>query len=275
MRAAIISLAVLGLVTDAFGADLDDSFIRGSSIYQPAVRSYYNWNGFYAGGQVGYGTSFVDLSSSINSMVAFIYRNTLEANEIQPQTWSILQNQNTTSSSYGFFGGYNSQWDDVVAGLELNYNHTNINATDSRVMSRITTVGGDNYSISIGGRASVNLTDYGTLRGRLGYVMGQFMPYGFAGLAVGRVVVNQSVAVLEQVTDGNNKPVPGLSISPPATMSNNKTDYPAGFAAGVGVDMSVVPGFFLRGEYEFMQLGTFDSTRMNLQTVRVGAAARF
>ncbi len=275
MRAAIISLAVLGLVTDAFGADLDDSFIRGSSIYQPAVRSYYNWNGFYAGGQVGYGTSFVDLSSSINSMVAFIYRNTLEANEIQPQTWSILQNQNTTSSSYGFFGGYNSQWDDVVAGLELNYNHTNINATDSRVMSRITTVGGDNYSISIGGRASVNLTDYGTLRGRLGYVMGQFMPYGFAGLAVGRVVVNQSVAVLEQVTDGNNKPVPGLGISPPATMSNNKTDYPAGFAAGVGVDMSVVPGFFLRGEYEFMQLGTFDSTRMNLQTVRVGAAARF
>jgi opacity protein-like surface antigen len=46
----------------------------------------------------------------------------------------------------------------------------------------------------------LDLTDYGTARGRAGYVVGNFLPYGFIGMAVGRASYSVNTAPLVQQT---------------------------------------------------------------------------
>src|SRR5581483_3063328 len=147
--------------------------------------------------QAGMGQNFTDFGSGVGSLVAFILRNTIEEDTFHPSTWTTLANQNTSSPSYGLFAGYNSQWDDVVLGVEVNYNRTNINAADTSSMERVGTIGSNSYDIAVTAHANMNLTDYGTVRGRVGYVFGRFQPYGFVGVAAGRAVVTQSANVTE------------------------------------------------------------------------------
>ena len=40
------------------------------------------------------------------------------------------------SSGFGGFVGYNSQWDDVVIGVELNYTHGNFVRIQTRLQAR-------------------------------------------------------------------------------------------------------------------------------------------
>jgi opacity protein-like surface antigen len=42
----------------------------------------------------------------------------------------------------------------------------------------------------------LDLTDYGTARGRAGYVVGNLLPYGFIGMAVGRASYSVNTATL-------------------------------------------------------------------------------
>ncbi len=277
MRAAIIGLAALGLVTNAFAADLDDdSFIRGSDDYVPAPTTHYNWQGFYAGGQIGVGTSRVAFGNGVSSLVAFILRDTAEEATFHPSTWTTLSDQSTSGQSYGVFGGYNWQWEDVILGLELNYNRTSLKAQDGSSMSRFGPLAGLTTNITVTANASMSISDYGALRGRFGYVFGRFMPYGTLGVVVGRATVTQFANVTEIFTDANGNPVPGIGFPPPGqSMTQSKVAYPWGFQVGAGMDVALMPGLFLRGEYEFTQFGTFNDMRADIQTVRVGAAVKF
>ena len=152
--AALIAVAAIGR---ARAADLDDSYLRGSFTDESApVR----WDGFYAGGQVGYSSMNVD------------FQNTLTFYSIN------LPNSTTNSTSYGGFFGYNWQVDpELVLGLELNY--TRPSSLSTSVSSTGTT--GNT------GTASYKLVDFGAVRARAGYAFGQFLPYAVLGLGAGRV----------------------------------------------------------------------------------------
>lgn len=275
MRVAILSVAVVGLATSAFGADLDEDFIRGSADYVPATPVYFNWTGFYGGLQAGYGSSFVDNGSGVSSLIAFILRNTTLEDQAQVSSWTTLSNQNTSSASYGVFGGYNTQFEDAVLGIELNYNHTNINSSAADSLARsYQTTDGYFYNVNVAAQANLHLTDFGTLRGRLGYAFGRFMPYMTLGVAVARAETYRSATVSDTATNVVNPALPNLAL-PATTLTEDKVAYPWGYEAGIGMDMMLAAGLFLRGEYEFVQLGTFNDTRANIQTVRVGAGLKY
>jgi opacity protein-like surface antigen len=276
MRVAIISLAVLGLATNAFGADLDDdTFIRGSADYVPGTPVYYNWGGFYGGGQVGYGNGFVDSGTGVSSLIAFILRDTTIENEAHVSQMTTLGKQNPSGRSYGVFVGYNMQWENVVLGLELNYNRPNINSSAADQLQRsFQTSDGYFYNINLAAQANLNITDYGTLRGRAGWAFGRFLPYLAFGVAVGRAESFRSATVTLSAHNVVNPALPDLALGP-TTLSQDKIVYPWGFAAGLGMDVALMPWMFLRGEYEFVQFGTFSDTRANIQTVRVGAALKY
>src|SRR4051812_441774 len=104
MRVALVGLALLGCVCEASAADLGD-ILRGSSPYEPGVPTYHRWEGFYAGGQVGYGNAQADFGSGASSLVAFILRNSEEESVMRPSTWTTLKNQNRNGQSYGAFAG--------------------------------------------------------------------------------------------------------------------------------------------------------------------------
>ena len=82
-----------------------------------------NWEGFYIGGQGGYGSSDANFAGSNATMLAALLDHTV-IQEMQVSQWNLgLGGQSTRSSAFGAFAGYNSQWEDVVVGLEVNYMH--------------------------------------------------------------------------------------------------------------------------------------------------------
>jgi outer membrane immunogenic protein len=274
MRVALVGLALLGIVSEASAADLGD-VIRGSTPYEPGVPSYFRWEGVYAGGQIGYGSARPDLGNGVSSLVSFLDRNTIDEAEMRISSWTTLQNQNRSGQSYGVFAGYNSQWDDVVLGVELNYNRTSFALSDSSSIARVQRLSdGNNHNVRVDASAGLDLTEYGTLRGRAGYVMGRFLPYATLGVAVGRATVTQSATLSGSVTTTAGSGVPGVGV-PTGSAAVAKTAFPWGFEAGAGVDIAVLPGVMVRAEYEFIQFSTFNDMRAMMQTVRLGAGVKF
>jgi outer membrane immunogenic protein len=263
MRVAIIMSAVLGLVTNALAADLDDSVIRGSSGYQPGVPLYYRWNGAYAGGQVGYSTGQFDFSSATGPQTQLILG--------QPFTFSnpITGKDNTSAAAYGTFVGVNSQWDDVILGAELSYNHTNLLAASSG--SFLVTLR-DNNTYTLTGTAAAHILDYATIRGRMGYAFSRFLPYAFAGVAVARADLSRVTSLSGPINTPPNLPV---SFTPQTVTQGQQSSFLYGYALGAGMDIAVMPNVFVRAEYEFIGFVQFMTSTATLQSARIGAAVQF
>jgi opacity protein-like surface antigen len=265
-------LAALGFVGSAAAADLDDSVIRGSDVYQPEVPVYPRWSGFYAGGQIGYATSHMDFTRATASLVTFAERDsTLLTMGIQD--FPVLSTLDAQSKSYGVFFGYNSQWEGIVLGVELNYNRTSLFGSEHDSLTR-RIGGGDGfiYDATVDGAASLHITDYGTLRGRVGYVVGNFLPYATIGLAAGRADVDRTATVLALK---RRQDLTLVGIIGPDTDSETISKWLYGYSAGIGLDVALLPNIFVRGEWEFIQFGPFSDMRANLNALRLAAGVRF
>src|SRR6266850_6767693 len=129
MRRLVVAAMMFGAVTGARAADMPDLPILRGSYTEGLSRSAVNWQGFYIGGQGGYGSSDESFSGSNQKMLAALLdHNVIE--EMQVSQWNLgLGKQSSRSSAYGAFTGYNWQWDDVVVGLEASYVHGKFGGT--------------------------------------------------------------------------------------------------------------------------------------------------
>jgi outer membrane immunogenic protein len=269
MRTVVCSLAMLGFTQNVLAADL--GYLRGSEVFEPQPATYDRWEGFYLGGQAGYANAQMDFTDSTQPLVAnMLRRSTLDAVG-QISTWPMLGTADRRDISWGGFIGYNSQWENAVLGVELNYNRTSLFGQDTDALRRIVTVGNLEYDTQVDADASMRLTDYGTLRGRAGWVMGRFMPYIMGGLALGRVEAFRQATVSGTVTDTNT----GVTSPFSQTEFENRTVYTVGYMAGAGVDVALLPNVFLRGEFEWLQFRNLPDMKIDLVTARVGAAMKF
>ncbi len=185
MRWVISVLAVLAAATPAFAADLDLDMLRGSQPVGPAT--FTRWSGFYFGGQIGFGDANADFSGATQPLVHYSLRESTLENDDAVSTWPVLGSGSNDAVGYGGFVGYNTQWQDVVLGLEGNYTHTAFSVSSaSTPISRSVTAGGSPYDVNLTGTGQLEITDYASLRARGGWVLGNFLPYGFAGLVHGR-----------------------------------------------------------------------------------------
>jgi opacity protein-like surface antigen len=111
--------------------------------------------------------------------------------------------------------------------------------------------------------ATIRSTDFGSARLRAGYVIGCFLPYAFIGGGMGSQTVDRSV-------DATPKPYVAL---PNLQTSATKTNLVYGYSAGVGVDVMLMAGLFLRAEYEYQRVtSTIES---NINSARVGLGYKF
>src|SRR5579863_7591865 len=103
MRWALLAIAMLGMAATARAADMPD-VLRGSfSGGSPAIA---NWQGFYAGGQYGYGSSDVHFNGSNGSMVSSLIANNV-IQQMGVAQWDLqLGGVSQRSSGYGAFVGY-------------------------------------------------------------------------------------------------------------------------------------------------------------------------
>lgn len=274
MRRWLVALALMGVVSDAGAGEWDTPVLRGSNDFMPAAPSYPRWSGFYAGAQLGYGSSNFDFSKATQDLVAFSLRELALESEQHPSQWQVLGSSSSAGTTLGGFVGYNSQWDDVIFGVEFNYNRSNFSANAPLTpITRVTSAGGNTYLVTINGSASMQVTDFATARARAGYVMGNFMPYFMAGVALGRANVTRSATV-----SGTETTPPPSSIVTPFSFTETETRNGAfmyGYSAGLGIEMLVLPNLFVRGEYEYVRFSPLSNIAVSVNNVRVGAGVRF
>jgi len=273
MRAWMSIIASLFLVQAAEAADV----LRGSSPYVPGYPTYFNWSGFYGGVQAGYGNARINPQQSTQDLVARMLRNTTIEQEAHVSTWPQISTFATGSGQVGGFIGYNSQWGDVVLGVEANYVYSKFEGEGADILGRAYQTTEDYfYAVLVGGAPKVTIKDYATLRARAGYVMDYFLPYAFGGLAVGRASVVRSAFVDLTATDvsGNDPPRPNLAYSDSLTETRNSVAA-YGVTAGLGVDVALTQNVFLRGEWEYLYFTNFQGVTAQINSARAALGLKF
>ena len=256
MRRFLLVAVMCGAASVAQAADMPDlPFLRGS-FTDGLSSARVNWQGFYVGGQASYGSTTSKLSPTANSDLLATFSEPPGVDYARP----LLPTPHSNTAGFGGYFGYNSQWEDVVLGVEANYIHDGIRSV-SDAMGIVYNGDGSINSLTHS-NAVVRLSDFGSLRIRGGYVMGCFLPYAFAGTGFGSQTVDRTVSAYP---DPLTPPLP--------TTAASKTKLVYGYSAGVGIDVMLVGGLFMRAEYEYRRVTSDIET--NINTVRAGLGYKF
>ena len=278
MRRLLIAAALLGAVQTAQAADMPEFPALRGSFPEGLSSTRAIWDGFYVGGQVGYGSGDTKFKGSNSDMTGSLVANTLVGRETGVASWPLsFTNQSGHSEVYGGFAGYNSQWEDVVIGLEMSYVHGKFGGASSGDMSRYSLLSDNNYhTVTSRASSSISISDIGTFRARAGYAFGNFLPYAFGGLALGQADIVRTAFVGDFVTAGPGSTTPSnlLGRQLNNTIEDGKYSHLIyGYTAGLGFDMAIVGGLFLRGEWEYIRFTSQVDTSIN--TVRAGIGYKF
>jgi outer membrane immunogenic protein len=273
MRWVIGTLFVLAFAPPALADDFD--VLRGSQV-PVGPATFTRWSGFYASGQLSYGDTEVNFARATAPIVGFSLRNTTVEQQAAPSEWQVLGRDANNAFGGGGFLGYNTQWQDLILGVEGNYTHTSFSATaTSSPISRLVSVGNVATVTLSQGSGHLDLTDYAELRGRAGYVVGNLLPYGFVGFVVGRGDYNVSATTDATCTIPNTN-LTGECVGFPITSSDGRGNaFLYGGSVGVGLDWALSPNFFLRGEFEYILFSPIANIDVSIINARVGAGVKF
>lgn len=283
MRSLLVAAVMFGAVTGAQAADMPD-FLRGTL---PASSTpTRNWDGWYVGGQVGESWSNTDYSRTAVTQTNDLFRDTTlqgPASEL-----NVMGKVNGQSSGFGGFVGRNWQFDDVVLGIEANYNYVSRLATSTGgsigpiqvAEPGLILAPGDTAvdGVTLTGRAALRVKDEITFRGRAGYAVGDLLPYMFGGLAVGRMDVSSTISssvnrtVFDPVTGATTFPLPQFALTSTIGKSNA---FVAGWTAGLGLEYMLWNNIFLRGEWEYIQFMSIQDTAVSENSVHAGLGYKF
>jgi outer membrane immunogenic protein len=268
LRWLLCGVAIVGMAVQARAADLEDSFLRGSSTVVTAPGGT-RWDGVYIGAHVGMSVPGIDFTNNTPYLAAV-----LDGTPVTSRTSTPLGNADSTSTHFGGFMGYNTQWDGAVIGIEGTYNWVDKALTATNGITGGFAPAASSLVYSAAGSVTARMIDYGTLRVRGGWATNSFfMPYATFGLAVGRMDINRNVLVTPAATGATP---PGTVVPLPFAVSENLNGlFGYGYAAGVGVDFCLMANLFMRAEYEYVQFPDFHGLNAHMHNVRVGAALKF
>jgi opacity protein-like surface antigen len=271
MRRWFVGLCLIGLASQASAGDFDLPTLRGSAPFIPEAPKYARWSGFYFGGQIGYGIAQTDYSEATESLVAFMLRELALENEARPSEWQVLGSASNSRPVFGGFFGYNSQWDDVIVGVDFHYNSGGFSTVAPvNPIRRVVGAGGNVYDLDLSGSATMRILDYGSARVRGGWIVSNFLPYATLGFALGRADISRSATAVGTETSG--------AIVTPFAFSaseSRKAAFIYGWSAGGGVDVMLMPNLFLRGEYEYTAFTKIQGIEARISTARFGAGLKF
>ena len=256
-RLLVAGFMVVAVAQGVRAADLP--VLRGS-VYEPPPRTYRTvWQGFYVGGQVGYGASNMKFS------------------DLNIAGWPQLEAVSHRASSFGGFAGYNAQFEDVIVGLDMNYSHGTFTgstfATTTTTTLNVGVIPGLDHVVTLRSDGAMTIKDFGSIRVRGGYTAGSFLPYAFIGIGLGRADTFRSTSITGVYT--GTTALNGASALPRTTTlpfdTNNQLVH--GVSAGLGLDWMIFGSLFARAEYEYLQFTS--ATNTNIHTVRGGVGYKF
>lgn len=192
----------------------------------------YDWTGFYLGVNAGAAFNNTDLENSLNyigagpSPIGRVHTNA---------------NGDDTAFTGGALMGYNWQMDQVVLGVETDINYVGFNNDYKRTINDYVGGGGNDITQSL----SVDGNWFGTVRGRLGFAVDNFLIYGTGGLAYGSPEADSDLRVYTSS---------GTEIARSRASSD---DVNFGWTAGAGVEYGI-SNWSLGVEYLYVDLGESD-----------------
>jgi outer membrane immunogenic protein len=263
VRTGLAALSIFG--GPAFAADMP--------VKAPPPPAVYSWTGFYAGGNLGYGWG--DAPTGIAGSATTV---ALPGVGGFPGNNVAFADSNTALPS-GVIGGgqigYNYQFSPKwVLGFEADIQGSGERGSNTFADPFSTTVcaiaaGPPPACLAPPGTLNAtaataydaNISWFGTVRGRLGFLIGdQTLLYGTGGLAYGRVGVSGITNVTgTEITGGTPATLPVT----PAASAFSESRINAGLAIGGGIE-SRFSSFFPAGwtwkvEYLYVDLGTLDT----------------
>jgi outer membrane immunogenic protein len=273
MRRVLLAVAMFGMTVSAQAADMPD-FLRGS--FAPSPAPPVNWAGVYVGGHVADGVADMNFTNSGQDLLAKLLNNVDLEQQFNISQWPLNGSAHAHGTGYGGFLGYNFQWSEAVVGIELNYTHGNFFGASSGSQSRTFMFPTDYFSTATASSsASMNVTDYGSLRVRGGYAFSSFLPYAFAGLAMGQADIDRTAntRLFYQYVGNATPPLPNIGPAFGSLSDNANAHFVTGYALGLGIDINLYAGLFLRAEWEYLRFTTTVDT--NINTVRAGLGYKF
>jgi outer membrane immunogenic protein len=292
-------LAVLGLcgVSTARAADLDYDYLRGAEYDPLPAPAVVDWSGIYVGGHGGYTSAALGSRGALQPLIYRDSHNTTGESDFGASTLLSPPSRRVGDMSFGAFAGYNVQYDQFVFGVEADYTHFGRMGVSSDGLARSQISAAGQYeAVNLSGSTATRVNDYGTLRARIGYAFENFMPYVTGGVAIGRARIADATAYQNygfNLTAYNatlagtptsvsnfgyasfNPGAPYSSTPYTSIQAQSKTKVVAGVAAGAGIEYAITPNILLRAEYQYVLFNDFDGHKVNLNTVRAGAAVKF
>lgn len=279
MRRVAVAMVMAAMVQSAHAADMPDwsdlPILRGA-IRDGLSTKTVRWQGYYAGGQAAYGSADMNFAGANDALIA---RALGPNNLLQDVVTSISQaggKINLHQTAFGGFVGYNGQWDDVTLGLEANYIHGKFTGTSGYAPVPLTYVTpfADTrfHNVGLASSRTISITDMGTLRARAGYVTGNFLPYMFAGVALGRADISSNITITDRSAAALADPLGPPTIYSASDSTSGKMLY--GYAAGLGTEAMLFGNLFARAEWEYIRFVNAGAD-VNINTVRGGLGYKF
>ncbi|PPD46457.1 MAG: outer-membrane immunogenic protein precursor [Methylocystis sp.] len=270
MKKLLINTAIAALATgSAFAADLPSH--KAPYIAPPPPPM---WTGFYAGLNAGY--SF-GMNNSVTTTVGAAQDGlaALLPGLLIPGSSALANAGVANITRNGFIGGaqvgYNYQWgSSYVIGIEADLQGAGIRGSGGNggFAQDGFALGGGALSVT---RTSAGFNDInagidwmGTVRGRVGYLFTPTMLlYGTGGLAYGGTYANTTNSLNHIVNVGILPPLANITATFPTVAGvGRQSDTLLGWTAGAGFEWMLSPGWSLKAEALYYDLGTvsFGST---------------
>jgi outer membrane immunogenic protein len=244
-----LGFAALGGAGTALAADLPMKA-------PPMVAPVYMWNGWYIGGNIGYGGSNDPGSEYVLSGAAFPVIGAGTALYGSPNAFRVRDD--------GVIGGaqvgYNWQSaTNVVLGIEADIQGSGLKGTDTCILTcgvfQTTVPRFVRFPVVFSNDSFTEKLDwFGTVRGRVGYANGPTMVYLTGGLAYGDVERSGSVLGITQNPNGSTRNT--------FTGSYSSSTTKVGWTVGVGGEAKLTahPNWSVKGEYLYVDLGSNTDT---------------
>ncbi len=222
------------------GAQAADLPIRAPIYAAPAaVVAVYDWTGFYIGGNAGGGWQD-------NRSASFTPNGALLAPILGgPPPQSFHTSGALGGAQYGYNWQFHPNW---VAGVEVDFDFSDVKGSRSANFLGVGGLAPQLYSST----ASEQITWFGTVRGRLGFVpISNLLVFGTGGFAYGKVDQSASILNVGGTTVGVGRATcAGFTTCYAGTSS--RTAF--GWTAGGGAEYGLSRNWTIRAEYLYVDL---------------------
>jgi len=244
------------------------------------VTAVYGWTGWYGGVNAGYGWQdesaaftgdhLADPVTGAGRGAGTVFTDNLAIGSLQADPEATNPTYRQSPRASGFTGGgqigYNWQierkW---IAGFEADLQYANIKG-DTLFKAP------DEGGVTLSAASSHQLDWYGTLRGRIGYLLSdRLLAFGTGGLAYGGTKSQAAISIIGPLGWSVDGGFVTRIICPGFTtcLAGSSSQVSVGWTAGGGLEYAVLPNVTIRSEYLHIDLGD-QNVKLTVQSPATG-----